>query len=246
MQARSLLALEPLADTQAAPHSSGVRLARATAEAMAQGHSVVALRHSAPWRLAGAIRSCCESFAHDCLVAHIPMEQAILRQWGKAGFLDQHGLSPTAAGMPQGGVASPVIMPLALNGVERHSTQAFPAFQGHTRTTVQGLRCAEDCSVPGHAKMCVAQEGHPLMAPCLAARGLVRSDEKTRGTHSANGCDVLGTHGRQYPGKLLGTPAKKNVRHCFDTIRGIVQRHQHAITGHVSRPLHPVRRGGAP
>jgi RNA-directed DNA polymerase len=245
-QARSLLALDPLADTQAAPHSYGVRLARATAEAMEQGHSVLALRPAAPWLLAGDIRSCCESFAHDWLGAHSPMEQAILRQWGKAGFLDHHGLSPTAAGVPPGSVASPVIMHLALNGVERHSTQALPAFQGHTRTTVQVLRGAEDCIVTGHAKMCVAQEVHPLMAPCLAARGLVRSYEKTRGTHSANGVAFLGTHVRKYQGKLLGTPAKKNVRPFFDTIRGSVQRHQHAITGNVSRQLHPVLRGWAP
>jgi RNA-directed DNA polymerase len=53
------------------------------------------------------------------------MEQAILRKWLKAGFMDHHGLYPTDAGVPQGGVASPVIMNLALNGLER----IFPPIQ---------------------------------------------------------------------------------------------------------------------
>jgi hypothetical protein len=116
LQALSVLALEPLAAPPAAPHSSGCRLARSTAAAMEPGPLVLALRHSAPWRLAGDIRSCCESFAHDWLRAHIPMAHAILRQWFNAGLMDQQGLSPTAAGVPPGGVASPVSRPLALHG----------------------------------------------------------------------------------------------------------------------------------
>ena len=94
--------------------------------------------------------------------------------------------------------------------------------------------------------MFLAHEVQPLIAQCLAARGLVLSYEKTRVTPIENGFDFLGTHVRQYQGKLLGTPAKKNVRPCFDTIRGSVQRHQHALTGHWIRQLPPGLRGGAP
>jgi RNA-directed DNA polymerase len=57
-----------------------------------QCHIVLALRHAAPWLLEGAIRSCFDRFAHDWLMAHSPMEQAILRKWLKAGLMDQHGL----------------------------------------------------------------------------------------------------------------------------------------------------------
>jgi RNA-directed DNA polymerase len=116
MPALSLLALDPIAATQADPHAYGCRLERSTADASEQCPLVVALRHSAPWILEGDSRSGFESFAHDGLVAPIPMEQAILRQWFQAGCMDQHGLYPTAAGVPPGGVASPVIMHLALHG----------------------------------------------------------------------------------------------------------------------------------
>jgi RNA-directed DNA polymerase len=94
--------------------------------------------------LEGDIRSCFDSFSHDWLVAHIPMDQAILRKWLKAGFMDKHVLYPTEAGVPQGGVASPVIMNLALNGLERHIKDAFPKTQGGTRTKVHVIRFADD------------------------------------------------------------------------------------------------------
>ena len=49
----------------------------------------------------------------------MPMERAILQKWLKAGFMDKHVLSPTETGVPQGGICSPVIANLALDGLER-------------------------------------------------------------------------------------------------------------------------------
>jgi RNA-directed DNA polymerase len=107
------------------------------------------------------------------------------------------------------------------------------------------LRVADACIVTGHATRFLEHAGQPLIAPCLAERGLVRSHEKTRVTPSEDGFDFLGTHVRTYQGTLLCTPAKKTVRHFFDTIGGIVKRHKHALTGTVILQLHPVMRGWA-
>jgi len=106
MQALYLLALDPIAETSADPNSYGFRLERSTADAIDQCHRVLSQRWSAQWILEGDIRSCFESFSHDWLVAHIPMDQAILRKWLKAGFMDPHVLYPTEAGVPQGGVGA--------------------------------------------------------------------------------------------------------------------------------------------
>jgi RNA-directed DNA polymerase len=50
---------------------------------------------------------------------------------------------------------------------------------------------------------------------------------------------------RKYRGKLLGTPAKKNVRRFLDTIRGIGKRHKQALTGNLIMPWNPGMRGWA-
>jgi RNA-directed DNA polymerase len=245
MQALYLLALDPIAETLAAPNSYGFRLERSTADAIDQCHRVLSQRWSAQWILEGDIRSCFDSLSHDWLIANIPMDKGILRKWLQAGFMDKHVLYPTEAGVPQGGVASPVMMNLALNGLERHIKGAFPTFQGHTRTKVHVIRFADDFIVTGRSKAFLEDEVRPLVEQFLAERGLALSQQKTRVTHIEDGFDFLGTHVRKYRGKLFCTPAKKNVQAFLDTIRGIVKRHKQALTGTLIRQLNPVIRGWA-
>lgn len=245
MQALYLLALDPIAETLAEPNSYGFRLERSTADAIDQCHRVLSLRASAQWIVEGDIRACFDSLSHDWLVAHIPLDTAILRKWLQAGFMDTHLLSPTDTGVPQGGVISPVIMHLALTGLERHITGALPTFQGTHRTKVHVIRFADDFIITGSSKDFLEQEVQPLVEQFLAERGLALSREKTRVTHIEEGFDFLGTRVRKYRGKLLCTPAKKNVRSFLDTIRGIVKRHKPALTGNVIMQLTPVIRGWA-
>jgi RNA-directed DNA polymerase len=245
MQALYLLALDPIAETLADPNSYGFRLERSTADAINQCHRVMSQRASAQWILEGDIRSCFESFSHDWLLAHIPMDQAILRKWLNAGFMDKHVLYPTEAGVPQGGVASPVIMNLALNGLERYLKDAVAKSQGGIQTKVHVIRFADDFIVTGYSKAFLEGEVQPLVEQFLAERGLALSHEKTRVTHIEDGFDFLGMHVRKYRGKLLTTPAKKNVHAFLDTIRGIVKGNKQAITGNLIMQLNPVIRGWA-
>jgi RNA-directed DNA polymerase len=246
MQALYLLALDPIAETLADPNAYGFRLERSTADAIEQCHLVLSRRYSAPWILEGDIRSCFDNFSHDWLEANIPMDRGTLHKWLKAGFIDKHVLYPTEAGVPQGGVISPAIMNLALNGLERHIKSAFPASQGGVRTKVHVIKFADDFIITGRTKSSLEDNVRPLVASFLAERGLALSPEKTRVTHIEDGFDFLGTHVRKYRGgKLLCTPAKKNVQAFLDTIRGIVKGHKQAITGNLIMQLNPVIRGWA-
>jgi RNA-directed DNA polymerase len=245
MQALYLLGLDPIAETLAEPNSYGFRLERSPADALDQCHTVLSLKHSAPWILEGDIRACFDGISHDWLMAHIPMDKAILHQWLKAGFMDKHLLHPTEAGVPQGGVASPVLMNLTLTGLERHIKGAFPTFQGRTRTKVHVIRFADDFIVTGRSKAFLEQEVYPRVEQFLAERGLELSRTKTHVTHIETGFDFLGTHLRKYHGKLLCTPAKKNVRACLATVRHLVKRHKQATAGHLIMQLNPVIRGWA-
>jgi len=46
------------------------------------------------------------------------MDKAILKQFLKAGFVYNHHLNPTKAGTPQGGIISPLLANMALDGLE--------------------------------------------------------------------------------------------------------------------------------
>jgi len=78
MQALYLLALDPLAETTSDPNSYGFRTERSTADAMEQGFKVLGKGKSPQWIVEGDIQSCFDEISHDWLLAHIPMERAIL------------------------------------------------------------------------------------------------------------------------------------------------------------------------
>jgi RNA-directed DNA polymerase len=106
MQALYLLALDPIAETLADPNSYGFRTHRAPADAIEQCFIALAKQASPPWILEGDIRACFDELSHDWLLAHIPMDKAILRKWLKAGYMEGHVLHPTEAGTPQGGIVT--------------------------------------------------------------------------------------------------------------------------------------------
>jgi retron-type reverse transcriptase len=90
------------------PCSFGGRPGLSAHHALATLHEVIAGR-KVGWVLEADLQNFFDGISHDWLLAHIPMDTAMLRQWLKAGFVDQHVLSPTEAGVPQGGIASPGI-----------------------------------------------------------------------------------------------------------------------------------------
>lgn len=107
MQALYLLALDPLAEATADPNSYGFRRARSCADAIGQCFIMLAKRRSPAWVLEGDIRACFDRISHEWLLAHVPMDRAILHQWLKAGYLESRTLFPTEAGTPRAGSSHP-------------------------------------------------------------------------------------------------------------------------------------------
>ena len=118
MQGLWKLALEPIAETLADPNSYGFRPERAAADAIEQCFTILSRRTSAQWILEGDIRGCFDNFSHSWFLEHIPMDKVVLRRWLEAGYVDEGSLFETRAGTPQGGIISPVIANMALDGLE--------------------------------------------------------------------------------------------------------------------------------
>ena len=73
---------------------------------------------SATWILEGDIEGFFDHIAFPWIEEHIPMNKRILAKWLRCGFIDHGTLYPTTAGVPQGGIISPVISNLVLDGLE--------------------------------------------------------------------------------------------------------------------------------
>lgn len=246
MQALYLLALDPIAETTADPNSYGFRRERCCADAMQQCYILLAKKSSAQWILEGDIRSCFDRISHDWLLAHVPMDKAILQKWLKAGFMHRQILYPTEEGTPQGGIASPVLANLALDGLEQRLREVFPKPRTMSQANrVYFVRYADDFVITGDSKELLEEKVKPVVMQFLGERGLELSSEKTKTTHIEEGFDFLGQTVRKYQGKLLITPSCKNQKAFLEKVREVLQRNKAATAGQVIVQLNPLIRGWA-
>ena len=187
MQALYLLALDPISETIADQNSYGFRRERSTADAMEQCFNALRQTTSAQWILEGDIKGCFDNISHQWMLEHIPTDKNILRKWLKAGYLDKSMLYATESGTPQGGIISPVLANLVLDGLETKLQKRF----GNKRPSqnVNIIRYADDFVITGRTKELLENEVMPIIESHLKERGLELSPEKTRITNIETGFD---------------------------------------------------------
>ncbi len=249
MQALHLLALDPVAETTADKNSYGFRQQRSCADAIQQCFNALT-NASTQWILEGDIRSCFDRISHDWLVAHVPMDRAILQKWLKSGYMDKHVFHETTEGTPQGGIASPALANMALDGLERVLKEKYPKRPlkslGNKNPSVSFIRYADDFIVTGRSKDLLEKEIKPLIEQFLRERGLELSPTKTVITHVETGFDFLGQNVRRYPdGKRRIKPSKKNVKTFLDGIRRTIKAALGTTAADLIRQLNPKIRGWA-
>jgi RNA-directed DNA polymerase len=244
MQALHLLALEPIAETTADLNSYGFRPERSTADAGGQCFVSLAKKANAQWVLEADIQGCFDKISHDWMLAHVPTDKAVLKKWLKAGFVYQNELFPTEAGAPQGGIISPVLANMTLDGLEARLAEKFPQAR-RAGLKMNMVRYADDFIITGSSKEWLESEVMPAVVEFLAERGLVLSPEKTKITHITDGFDFLGWNLRKYNGKLLIKPSKTNVKAHLDKIREVIKANKTAKQENLIRLLNPVLRGWA-
>ncbi|MFN2109742.1 MAG: group II intron reverse transcriptase/maturase [Anaerolineae bacterium] len=247
MQALYKLALEPVAETTADKHSYGFRRERSSADARGQCFTLLSRRHSAPWILKGDIRGCFDHISHAWLLAHIPMDRGMLRKWLKAGYVESGRRYPTQEGTPQGGVCSPTLTNVTLDGLEARLAGRFgrKGTRKASQQKVNLVRFADDLIVTGATKELLETEVKPLLEGFLSERGLELSQTKTRIVHIDEGFDFLGWNLRKYDGKLLIKPSWENTRHLLDTCRELIAANRMAKQVNLIGQLNPILRGWA-
>jgi RNA-directed DNA polymerase len=243
MQALFLLALDPVAETLADPNSYGFRKERCPADAIEQCFTILGNKHTAEWILEGDIRACFDNISHEWLLENIPMERTMLKKWLKAGYMEEHLLFPTEAGTPQGGIASPVLANMTLDGLEKFLQERLPKRWEGRRIKVNLVRFADDFIITGHSQVFLLMVVKPLVEEFFQERGLELSQEKTIITHIQDGFDFLGQNVRKYGNKLLIKPAEKSIRKLMLKVSQIVKSHPQAKAANLIRLLNPIIRG---
>ena len=116
-------------------------------------------------------------------------------------------------GTPQGGIISPVLANMTLDGLETLLREQYPPTSTRgKKSKVHMVRYADDFIITSRSQELLEKEVKPLVTGFLQERGLELSQEKTKITHIADGFDFLGQNIRKYNGLLLTRPSKKNVK----------------------------------
>ncbi|MET3117559.1 RNA-directed DNA polymerase [Undibacterium sp. GrIS 1.8] len=248
MQALFLLALEPVSESTSDPNSYGFRSNRSTADAMSQLFVSLSSKASAQWILEADIAGCFDNINHEWLSDNVPMDKSVLHKWLKSGLIYQSQFQETEAGTPQGGIISPTLANVTLNGLESGLIEYLGMKFGATkalRLKVNVVRYADDFVITGSSKEILENEIKPWVENFLAVRGLQLSEEKTRIVHMDQGFDFLGWNFRKYQEKLLIKPSKKNVQTFYRKVKEIINKHKTIKQMDLIYLLNPILRGWA-
>jgi len=249
MQALYLMALDPIAETKADTCSYGFRKRRGCADAIARSFIHLSRPDSATWILEGDIKGCFDHISHQWLMNNIPIDKQVLNQWLKAGFIEGKQLFPTSEGTPQGGIISPALANMTLDGLEHHINMAVrgkvrgEGFVKRNKHKLHLIRYADDFVVTASNPDILKEKVKPAIEMFLSERGLMLSEEKTIITNISEGYDFLGQNVRKYKDVLLIKPSDASFTSIKSKLRDIVDSNRGTNAADLIGQLNPVIRG---
>jgi len=251
MQALYKLALEPIAEVVADKNSYGFRAKRSTQDAMKAIWLRTSRKHSGEWILEADIKGCFDNISHQWIYDNIPLPNKLLKQWLKSGFIKDDTLFPTKSGTPQGGIISPILANMVLDGIEelikthitRHSKMENGVVLFSQKIHFNFVRYADDFVVIGNSpkRLKILQRD---IARFLSSRGLELSKEKTHITHIRDGFDFLGFNFKKYNNdKVLVMPTQDGIKSFKSKIKEIFKLYRSSSLKLLIEKLNPVIRG---
>ena len=251
IQALYKLALEPIAEVTADKNSYGFRAKRSTQDAMKAIWLRTSRKTSGEWILEADIKGCFDNISHQWIYDNIPLDNRILKQWLKSGFIKNDTLFPIEAGTPQGGIISPILANMVLDGIEAivksHKTKfqkikdgvILYRYSNHSNF----IRYADDWVVIGNSPKHLRLLQKDIEA-FLSQRGLELSKEKTHITHIRDGFDFLGFNFRKYPNdKVIVKPTNDGIKSFKSKIKEIFKQYRSSPLELLIDKLNPVIRG---
>jgi len=230
MQALHQLGLDPIAETVLDECSFGFRKYRGTKDACEYLFKILSRKNSPKWILEGDIKGMFDNISHEWIQGNIPIDKTVLKKFLKSGYIYQNNFYKTKSGVVQGGVVSPTVATLTLNGLGKLIQEKYwKSPTGLIRLCANKAKVhivvyADDFVVTAEEKETL-DDVKLLIEEFLEERGLQLSKEKTLITHVDHGFDFLGWNFRRYNEKLIIKPSKDSIKRVKHNIKEIVNNH---------------------
>lgn len=252
-------ALEPEWEARFEENSYGFRAGRSCQDAIEQCWSRLNASSKDRWVLDADIKGAFDNISHDFILKTIGDSpgRGWIKEWLKAGYMEAEVFNATESGTPQGGVISPLLANIALDGMERWLSQETKIREYQEKTGKKAgkihrrkvsrygfIRYADDFVVTAETKEDL-EAILPKLVTWLAERGLKLNEEKTQIRHVSEGFDFLGFNIRSYGNKCLVKPQKEKVQAKLREIKEWLGTHPNVEPGEVIQVLNPILRGWA-
>src|SRR5580693_9865774 len=250
-QARVSNALEPGWEARFEPRSYGFRPGRGCADAIAALFTTLKGNSKRTWIVDADLSAAFDRIDHARLLAALGSFPArdMIAGWLKAGVIEDGAFTPTGEGTPQGGVVSPLMMNVALHGLEEAAGVRYIVSGKDAGDTRPGspvvVRYADDLVACCHSRQ-QAEQVQAQLAEWLAPRGLAFNEDKTKIVHLTEGFDFLGFNVRRYRnGKLLIKPSSAAIGRLRNRLASEMRTLRGSNAAAVIAVLTPVIRGWA-
>lgn len=251
-------ALEPTWEVRFEANSYGFRPGRGCHDAIEQCFARLQ-KGKDTWVLDADIKGAFDNISHEYVlktIGEIPGRE-LIKQWLKAGYIESEVFHETESGTPQGGIISPLLANIALDGMDEWlgsltktkwgKTYQYGNKKVHSKHKYRKygfIRYADDFIVTAETKEEI-EEILPEIKAWLAKRGLQLNEEKTQIKHISEGFNFLGFNIRQYQGKCLIKPQQEKVRDKINQIKTWLDEHPNVQPETVINVLNPILRGWA-
>jgi RNA-directed DNA polymerase len=245
-------ALEPEWEARFEPRSYGFRPGRSCQDAIEAIYDTCKGRMATRlWTLDADLAAAFDKLDHSHLLSAIGSfpGRGMIRAWLTAGVFEPGtGFAPTEEGSPQGGVISPLLLNVALHGMEKTAGVRYDTgvrAGAVKRGSPVLVRYCDDFVVCCHTRE-QAEQVKAQLAQWLAPRGLAFNEDKTRIVSLQAGYDFLGFNVRRYHnGKLLIKPSKAAVRRVKHKLATRMRRLRGQNVSAVLATICPITRGWA-
>ena len=252
LQALTVNALEPEWEARFEPKSYGFRPGRGCHDAVVAIHTVASRTDAKRlWVLDADLKAAFDRLDHDHIAASLGTFPArgMVHRWLQSGVIEDGRFTPTAEGVPQGGVISPLLLNVALHGMEAAAGVRYHQTGTRAGKVMPGcptvIRYADDLLALCHTRE-QAEQVKARLAQWLQPRGLVFNEDKTQITHLEQGVDFLGFTIRRYPnGKLLTKPSNDALRRIRRRLSAEVKALRGANAEALIAKLNPIITGWA-
>lgn len=228
VQTAAKAVLEPIFETDFRESSYGYRPGRTAHQA---GEALrVAVNRGANWVVDADIRAYFDQIDQTKMMQLVAKRVndrrmlGLLTQWLRAGVWERGAVSPTKAGVPQGGVISPLLANVVLHELDKH-------WEDQCRQFGQLIRYADDFVIVCWTET-GAQEAYQEVRRFLSGLGLELHPEKTRIVglgDGGSGIDFLGFHRRKVKSKrwhgkryLQNWPSRQRMQRARAQVREII------------------------